>query len=225
MDDKPFDFEDDDEPVSEMDRFTDDGLTVIFNDPEAGGVLREALEPVLSRPSNNAVRDGGRAAKLCRRLFPADTDTLFFDEDFLYAFVCNCRNQRELRNAVCGKVRDPMELMMTPALECRRFDYAAKRWLDAPDPAWTRSADAVGWRGVLPARSGRMVAVRTSPVWARLVAEPYRFIRSGSRWLTISHLGRGELRDACAAAGAPDMNEDVMRTARRMKKRNRGGAS
>lgn len=224
---------DDDYDHTEMDRFSDEELTAIFNDPDAGGVLQQALSPILDSASNNAIKDADDGLRILRRDLQPDSDPLFFDRHFVYAFICNCRSRFDVWGKLDNCPGDRMSYMMTPALGVMRFDHSSGNWRSGPTDAWLRCADAVSWDGVLPAdreyptegESGKptsMVALKTSPIWKRLgyvrdfagPHEQFPFDRKGRRTLVVVGIGRSQLFRACAATGVQSPKDRITKEAR-----------
>lgn len=212
-------------PRSEMDRFTDEELVAIYNDPDAGGVLRKYLKRILSRAPDNAIKEADEAVALLRKSFPPDTDPLFTDWQFVYAFLCAERFVQIARDRLASGKGGPLMELSLPAIA-----------LVSPDclvfQSWCNSADAVGWKGVLPAdrlypvgqsSATPMVALKSSPVWKHLGLsgsasaphEPLPFPRNGSRAILVVNVSRKELSGFCAATGFPDPAPRLIAKARR----------
>ena len=215
-------------PRSEMDRVTDEELVAVYNDPEAGGVLRKYLKRILSRDPGDAQDVADEAVALLRKSLPPDTDPLFTDWQFVYAFLCAERFVQIARDRLAAGKGGPLMELSLPASALVLLDESMLQ-------SWLRAAEAVGWKGVLPAdrhypvgqsSATPMVALKSSPVWKRLGLsgsasaphEPLPFPRNGSRAILVVNVSRKELSGFCAATGFPDPAPRLIVKARRLMK-------
>ena len=215
-------------PRSEMDRFTDEELVAVYNDPDAGGVLRKCLKRILSRDPDDAQDEADEAVALLRKSFPPDTDPLFTDWQFVYAFLCAERFVKIARDRLAAGRGGPLMELSLPAI-------ALVSPCATMLQSWRHAADAAGWKGVLPAdrlypvgqsSATPMVALKSSPIWKLLGLsgpvsaphEPLPFPRDGKRAILVVNVGRKELSGFCAATGFPDPAPRLVAKARRLMK-------
>lgn len=228
-----------DDSPSEMDRFSDGQLTSTFYNPKFANALKQVLEPIASnRNSHSALRDADEGVKLLREQLSVETDPLFFDWQFVYAFLRYWRNHTIMQEQITQKLSFPLSMMSSPAWFCFSYDHKNNTYRDYPLANWLDAAKSVNWEGVLPCDRiyvdesletksfTSMAALANSPIWHALGILPYDvtkihpfpFSRDGHITALLGSVGRIELKRLCAEHSLPDYVSEISAVAKAMMK-------
>lgn len=206
---------------TEMDRFSDEELTAIYDDPNAGGVLRRTISPVLSM---RRVSDSERAAAardLVAASFP-DADPLFIDDLFVAAFLSNWQHRMNLSE--CLSTVSPETFLSSPAFQLVAYDRAVEHDICSPTAQWISASERAGRSGVILG-SSVMIARFDSPVWDELGIRgdnpdgplPFTFDRMDRFTWRLQSVSRREFVKLCSSCGIPDPEDDIRSAAKRIK--------
>ena len=205
-------------------RFSDEELSMIYADPNAGGLLKEILYDV-HVGQTNLIQAATAAVAICRDRFAPDVDPLFFDHDFLYAFLSTWMLEDSFHDRFKDE-ENSMLFLSLPALCYAIYDHG--KWIAEPTAGWLKCADAIAWEGVMPTNvlhrgnegfQSCMVAYRNSPIWDRLgfsgrkiagiEAEPFPFESDYKVRRCLSSVDKVAIRKMYVRVGLPDPKAEV----------------
>jgi len=221
---------------TEMSRFSDEELTTIYNDPGAGGILREALLPIVKAHKGSDCALAVKSRLFLERHFASDVDPLFIDDLFILAFLGTWSQQRSLSQRLSeAQRRDAKHFLSLPAMAYSVYDRLSSQWEPIPLDGWISAAEAVRWdrvvRGIcIYHESGgsvsSMVARVDSPIWNYLGfngsvgirGAVFPFDRSARFRHNLSIVSKKDFVKLCLASGMPDPTSDIVNAARQMGK-------
>ena len=215
--------------ITEMDRFTDEELTAIYNDPGMGGVLRTVLAPILMKKN---LSDAAKAVKGRIMLAASleDPDPLFVDDLFVDAFLRNWRDWIELLTRFFANgSHTTKHFRFFPAFQLKVFDRLTQKYVSEPTAEWLRAASKAGWLGVVHpevvSEDGGMVARIDSSIWDYLFFRdespdsriPFPFDRSGRYKRLLSSVGACDLVRYYKSMGVDDAEYYISDWAKNLK--------
>lgn len=215
--------------ITEMDRFTDEELTAVYNDPGMGGVLRTVLAPILMKKNqSDAVKVVKGRALLAASL--EDPDPLFLDDLFIDAFLRNWRDWVQLLTRFFADgSHTPKRFKLLPAFSLKVFDRLTQKYVSKPTAEWLRAANKAGWLGVIHpevvSEDGGMVARIDSAIWDYLFFRdespdrhiPFLFDRSGRYRRLLMGVGLHDLARYYKSMGVHEAALDVGDWAKNLK--------